>query len=143
MKIWIDADACPRIIKEIVFRASERLQVPVCLVANKDLSMTGQALDQIEDGHSSLSRFRGVSPGVRLAFPLELDHFYQFKTPGTCHVHVTAHGPLMDASHPLSTGIAEIKIVAANPASKTAATNEPSGSGTTLPTNRFAPTGKN
>jgi uncharacterized protein YaiI (UPF0178 family) len=38
MKIWIDADACPRIIKEIVFRASERLQVPVCLVANKDLS---------------------------------------------------------------------------------------------------------
>ena len=38
MKIWIDADACPRIIKEIVFRASARLQVPVCLVANKDLS---------------------------------------------------------------------------------------------------------
>ena len=38
MKIWIDADACPRVIKEIVFRASERLQVPVCLVANKNLS---------------------------------------------------------------------------------------------------------
>ena len=38
MKIWIDADACPRVIKEIVFRASERLQVPVCLVANKPLS---------------------------------------------------------------------------------------------------------
>lgn len=38
MKIWIDADACPRVIKEILFRASERLQVPVCLVANKKLS---------------------------------------------------------------------------------------------------------
>jgi uncharacterized protein len=38
MKIWIDADACPRVIKEMVFRASERLQLPVCLVANKDLS---------------------------------------------------------------------------------------------------------
>jgi len=38
MKIWVDADACPRVIKEIVFRASERLRVPVCLVANKDLS---------------------------------------------------------------------------------------------------------
>lgn len=38
MKIWIDADACPRVIKEMVFRASERLQVPVCMVANKDLS---------------------------------------------------------------------------------------------------------
>lgn len=38
MKLWIDADACPRIIKEIVFRASERLQVPVCLVANKSMA---------------------------------------------------------------------------------------------------------
>ena len=38
MKIWIDADACPRVIKEILFRASERLQIPVCLVANKKLS---------------------------------------------------------------------------------------------------------
>lgn len=38
MKIWIDADACPRVIKEIVFRASERLEIPVSLVANKSLS---------------------------------------------------------------------------------------------------------
>lgn len=38
MKIWIDADACPRVIKEILFRASERLKVPVCLVANKSLA---------------------------------------------------------------------------------------------------------
>ena len=44
MKIWIDADACPRVIKEMVFRASERLQVPVCLVANKDLSKTHSRL---------------------------------------------------------------------------------------------------
>lgn len=38
MIIWIDADACPRVIKEIVFRASERLNLPVCLVANKPLT---------------------------------------------------------------------------------------------------------
>jgi hypothetical protein len=38
MKIWIDADACPRVIKEIVFRASQRLKVHVCLVANKVLT---------------------------------------------------------------------------------------------------------
>lgn len=44
MKIWIDADACPRVIKEIVFRASERLRVPVCLVANKGLSKHHAAL---------------------------------------------------------------------------------------------------
>jgi len=37
MKIWIDADACPRVIKEIVFRASERLELPVCLVANNTM----------------------------------------------------------------------------------------------------------
>ena len=44
MKIWIDADACPRAIKEIVFRASVRLEVPVCLVANKDLSKSHSVL---------------------------------------------------------------------------------------------------
>ncbi|MBJ6723222.1 YaiI/YqxD family protein [Geomesophilobacter sediminis] len=38
MKIWIDADACPRVIKEIIFRASERLNLPVRLVANKSLA---------------------------------------------------------------------------------------------------------
>lgn len=38
MTIWIDADACPRVIKEIVFRASERLDLPVILVANKPLA---------------------------------------------------------------------------------------------------------
>jgi uncharacterized protein len=38
MRIWIDADACPRIIKEIAFRASERLEIPVTLVANTSLA---------------------------------------------------------------------------------------------------------
>lgn len=38
MKIWIDADACPRAVKDIVFRAAERLQLKVCLVANKGLA---------------------------------------------------------------------------------------------------------
>ncbi|HSM27165.1 MAG TPA: YaiI/YqxD family protein, partial [Thioalkalivibrio sp.] len=27
MKIWVDADACPVVIKEILFRAAERVQV--------------------------------------------------------------------------------------------------------------------
>jgi uncharacterized protein len=44
MKIWIDADACPRVIKEIVFRASERLEIPVCLVANQPLAKHHTAL---------------------------------------------------------------------------------------------------
>jgi uncharacterized protein YaiI (UPF0178 family) len=44
MKIWVDADACPRVIKEIIFRASARLTVPVVLVANKRLDTGGMAL---------------------------------------------------------------------------------------------------
>jgi hypothetical protein len=111
--------------------------------ANKELPMADQALDQMEDGHSSLSRFRSVFPGVRLAFPLELNHFYQFNTPGTCRVHVTAHGPLLDASVPLSTGVAAIKLVPENPASGTAATNGLSGSSAIPATNNLAPSGKN
>ena len=35
MKIWVDADACPGVIKEILFRAAERAQVHTALVANQ------------------------------------------------------------------------------------------------------------
>ena len=34
MKIWIDADACPKMVKEHIFKSSFRLKVDVCLVAN-------------------------------------------------------------------------------------------------------------
>ena len=34
-QIWVDADACPVAIKEVLFRAAEREQVPVTLVANQ------------------------------------------------------------------------------------------------------------
>ncbi|MBB1433920.1 YaiI/YqxD family protein [Pseudoalteromonas sp. SG43-6] len=34
MKIWVDADACPVVIKEILFRAAERTQTETILVAN-------------------------------------------------------------------------------------------------------------
>ena len=37
MQIWVDADACPRVIKDILFRAAERKQVPLTLVANKPM----------------------------------------------------------------------------------------------------------
>ncbi|HYN22801.1 MAG TPA: YaiI/YqxD family protein [Thermoanaerobaculia bacterium] len=38
MKIWIDADASPREVKEIVFRSARRLTIEVVLVANQWLS---------------------------------------------------------------------------------------------------------
>jgi len=33
-KIWIDADACPKAVKEIIFKASRRLNINIILVAN-------------------------------------------------------------------------------------------------------------
>lgn len=39
MKIWVDADACPNVIKEILFRLADRAKVMVTLVANQTLSI--------------------------------------------------------------------------------------------------------
>jgi len=36
-RIWIDADACPNVIKEILFRAADRVQLPLTLVANSKI----------------------------------------------------------------------------------------------------------
>ncbi|MDP3671594.1 MAG: YaiI/YqxD family protein [Telluria sp.] len=41
MQIWVDADACPVVIKEILFRAAERLQVMTTLVANQLMRVPG------------------------------------------------------------------------------------------------------
>lgn len=38
MKIWIDADACPRDVKDVIFRAALRLKREVVLVANQPLT---------------------------------------------------------------------------------------------------------
>ncbi|QDF99747.1 DUF188 domain-containing protein [Azoarcus sp. DD4] len=37
MQIWIDADACPAVVKDILFRAAERARLPLILVANQTL----------------------------------------------------------------------------------------------------------
>ncbi len=37
MNIWVDADACPKVIRDILFRAAERTGVPLTLVANQPL----------------------------------------------------------------------------------------------------------
>lgn len=38
MKIWVDADACPAVVREILFRAAQRTGVELTLVANQPLS---------------------------------------------------------------------------------------------------------
>jgi uncharacterized protein YaiI (UPF0178 family) len=39
MRIWIDADACPNVIKEIIFKASARTRIPVVVVANSSIKI--------------------------------------------------------------------------------------------------------
>lgn len=39
MQIWVDADACPNVIKEILFKTAERMQIPLTLVANQALTV--------------------------------------------------------------------------------------------------------
>ena len=37
MKIWVDADACPVAIKEILYRVANRAEIPLTLIANQML----------------------------------------------------------------------------------------------------------
>lgn len=39
MEIWVDADACPVVIKEILFRAAERTKTRVTLVSNQQVKI--------------------------------------------------------------------------------------------------------
>ncbi len=43
MHIWVDADACPVVIKEILFRAAKRTGIPMTLVANQELRVPEDA----------------------------------------------------------------------------------------------------
>lgn len=57
LQIWIDADACPAAIKEILFRTSKRLSLPVTLVANQTMRVP----------QSELIRVLTVSHGANVA----------------------------------------------------------------------------
>ena len=59
MNIWVDADACPRAVKDILFRVAERTKISVVFVANQrirlpespfiDLIQVGQGADIADD----------------------------------------------------------------------------------------------
>ena len=57
MQIWVDADACPAVIREILFRAAERTGVQVTLVANHP----------VQAPRSRFVRSLQVSPGFDVA----------------------------------------------------------------------------
>ncbi|MFQ5560893.1 MAG: DUF188 domain-containing protein, partial [Nitrospinota bacterium] len=39
MQIWVDADACPKVIKEILYRAAQREGIMVTFLANRPLKI--------------------------------------------------------------------------------------------------------
>ena len=92
MRIWIDADACPRDVKEIIFRASERVKVPVILVANKAMFAP----------RSPLVSMVQVQGGPDVAD----DHIVTHASPGDISV---------TADIPLAARLVEKRVVAINP----------------------------
>ncbi|MGB1199236.1 MAG: YaiI/YqxD family protein [Thalassotalea sp.] len=57
MKIWVDADACPVVIKDILFRAADRTQIETTLVANHSIRIPP----------SKYIKFQQVSSGFDVA----------------------------------------------------------------------------
>lgn len=92
MHIWVDADACPRVIKDILFRAAERTQTHMTLVANQLISTPP----------SSLINAIRVPSGFDVA-----DNYIVQK--------LTAGDLVITADIPLAAEVVEIKGIALNP----------------------------
>jgi len=92
MTIWVDADACPRVIKEILYRAAERVQVELILVANRPL-------------HTPPSRFIR-STRVGAGFDVADRHIAEAVQPGDL---------VITADIPLAADVVEKDATALNP----------------------------
>lgn len=60
MTIWIDADACPKVLKEILYRAAERVRRPLVLVAHQGLQVPASPWIrrvQVEQGFDAADRY--------------------------------------------------------------------------------------
>lgn len=90
--IWIDADACPKAIKEIIFKASRRLNISIVLVAN-----TYQIIPQ-----SNLIKLIVVDKGFDAADQHIIDQ-------------VEIHDIVITADIPLAAKVLKKKAIALNP----------------------------
>ncbi len=90
VRIWIDADACPGPVRDIVFRAVRRVGVPVTLVANRPLPLP----------RSPLIAAVRVGPGLD-----EADH-YLAQAAGADDLVITADIPL--AARLVARGVAAL-----------------------------------
>jgi uncharacterized protein YaiI (UPF0178 family) len=92
LRIWIDADACPGAIKELIFRTSRRRHIPVCLVANRAMYIPP----------SSLVTFVRVA-----AEPDEADQYIV--------QHVAPHDLVITADIPLAAAVVDKQALAISP----------------------------
>ena len=92
LRIWIDADACPGAIKELVLRMSRRRQVPVCLVANRPMYLP----------LTSLVTLVRVAPE-----PDEVDRYIV--------EHVAPHDLVITADIPLAAAVVDKQALAISP----------------------------
>ena len=89
--IWIDADACPKVIKEVIFNISQRLQLEVILVANSSMFIPPGPLIRLEK----------VSTGADVADSYIVEH-------------VNGNDIVITADIPLAALIVEKKALALN-----------------------------
>lgn len=90
--IWIDADACPKAVKEVVFKTSGRLKIPLKLVANSYQNIP----------HSELVRLIIVEKGDDVADKYIVDH-------------VGKGDLVITADIPLAAQVVEREAIAINP----------------------------
>ncbi len=92
--IWVDADACPKVIKEVLFKAAVRTKTPVTMVANSFLSHPGSPFIhsvRVEKGFDSADRYivEHTNPGdlvitgdIPLAFEVIMKNSFVINTRG-------------------------------------------------------------
>ena len=105
MTIWVDADACPVVIKEMLYRAAERTRMPLVLVANQSLRTPPSAVIRsvLESKQARLSAAL-VRPGSGLAdepldrvfgaLPRDVDFATSLDPDVRCDVLVDFSGPV-------------------------------------------------
>ena len=92
MKIWVDADACPNAIKEILFRAAKRTETLLVLVANASLT----------------------TPGSRFISTVRVEHGFD-RADDYIVQHMAANDLIITADIPLAAHVVANKGVALNP----------------------------
>lgn len=92
MKIWVDADACPNAIKEILFRAAKRTETLLILVANTYLT----------------------TPGSRFITTVRVEHGFD-RADNYIVQHMAADDLIITADIPLAASVIANKGIAINP----------------------------